>query len=128
MSASLDENDRLEMAQVVMELFDKWQVSAAQRITLLGLPENTKPRQLSRYRETTPLPDSDELKKRVECFLDIEKALFTSFPHNPSMGRVWLCTPNQRFDKHSPLQIMLEEGLSGIYKIRSHLDCTYNWV
>jgi hypothetical protein len=128
MEASLTESDRLEMGHAMMQLFDKWRVSAPQRITLLGLPENTKARFLNRYREDTPLPDSEEIAKRVECFLDIDKALFTSFPHNPAMGQVWLTTPNQRFDKHTPLDVMLEEGLEGMYKIRSHLDCTYNWV
>lgn len=127
MSKQLTETDRAELAAAVMALFDRWKVNAKDCISLLGLSDNTKPRALTRYRSGTPFPDDKDLLHRVESFLTIDEALNTTFPHNQSMGALWLVTPNRRFADRSPLNLMLEQGMEGIYQVRGHLDCTFQW-
>ena len=127
--ASLSTDERIEVTHAVMELLSKiWRLDAEQCITLLGLPADTKPRVMKRYQESTPLPEDPEVMKRLLCLFDIQEALRTSFPFNANMSRVWLSTPNRWFNNSAPLQVMLDGGLEGIYKVRSHLDCTFNWV
>jgi hypothetical protein len=128
MSAQLNEAERLEMTHIILTLFDKWGLKPEHRIALLGLPADTRPRELKRYGEHTALGGDEETLKRIECFIEIEQALFTTFPHNQRMGSLWLNTPNHRFNNLSPLNVMLEQGMDGIYKVRGHLDCTFNWV
>ena len=125
----LSDAERVEATQAVMELlFKVWHVQPAQCLALLTLPADTKPRMLKRYQAGTPLPSDPELMERLVCLFDIQEALRTSFPFNANMSGVWLATPNRWFNNSAPLQVMLDEGMDGIYKIRRHLDCTYNWV
>ncbi len=126
--SQLSEQDRVELAQTVLSLFHAWHIEPEQQVILLGFPANTHSRFLKRYQEGTPFPDEQDLLNRAAQFLQIDSALLTTFPHNPNMGRVWLKNPNRRFGKQSPLALMLSEGLNGIYQVKSHLDCTHNWI
>ncbi len=126
--SNLTEQDRIDLAQSILTLFEFWKIEPDQQVNLLGLPSDTRPRWLKRYREGTPFPDDQELLKRAENFLEIDSALFTTFPHNRSMGKIWLKTPNRRFGNQTPLALMLAEGLLGINQVKCHLDCTHNWI
>jgi len=127
MMPTLSETDRLSLARVVMSLFDSWRLEPSQQVQLLGLPASTKPRSLKRYTEDTPFPQDEDLLQRAGCFLSINSALLTTFPHHAAMARHWLNTPNRRFNQVTPLALMLT-GLTGIYQVRGHLDCTENWL
>ena len=35
--------------------------------------------------------------------------------------------PNRLFDQRTPLDVMLEDGLSGVVAVRVQLDCAYDW-
>jgi hypothetical protein len=128
MTAQFNQEERLEMTHIILALFDKWGLKPEQSIILLGLPANTRARELKRYGAHIALNDDAETLKRIECFIEIENALLTTFPHNHRMGSMWLVTANRRFDNLSPLEVMLTQGLDGIYKVRGHLDCTFNWI
>jgi hypothetical protein len=82
---------------------------------------------LRRYRDDTPFPDIKTVNDRIGHILGIADALRTSWPHNPSMGLIWMKQKNSRFDKRRPVNIMTEDGLDGIVQIRCHLDCSYDW-
>ena len=82
---------------------------------------------LRRYRDDTPLPDTREVNERVEHIIGIADALRTSYPHNPSMGLVWMKQKNKRFKRRAPVIVMVEDGLDGIVAVRSHLDCSFDW-
>jgi hypothetical protein len=43
------------------------------------------------------------------------------------MGNLWMKQRNKKFQDRSPLHVMVEEGLDGIMRVRSHLDCAYDW-
>lgn len=127
MTIQLTRQERIELAHVVMAVLDAWRIEDVARITLLGLPASTKPRSLKSYREEEPLPEEQNVLQRAESLLSIHDILYTTFPHNIAMAHRWVSTPNKRFSNATPLSIMLAEGMEGLQRIRSHLDCTQNW-
>ena len=131
MSDSTDEavsqKDRAVLARGIMSILDKWGLSASDQVSLLNLPDKTPTRMLRRYRDDTPLPDTREVNERVEHIIGIADALRTSYPHNPSMGLVWMKQKNKRFQRRAPVSVMVEDGLDGIVAVRSHLDCAFDW-
>lgn len=124
---SPSQEDRAALARGIMSTLDKWGLNAAQQVTLLNLPDKTPTRMLRRYRDDTPFPDTREVNERVEHIIGIADALRTSYPHNPSMGLIWMKQRNKRFSRRSPVSVMVEDGLEGIVSVRCHLDCSYDW-
>jgi hypothetical protein len=124
---SLNPEERAALARGIMSILDKWGLSASDQVRLLNLPDKTPTRMLRRYRDDTPLPDTREVNERVEHIIGIADALRTSYPHNPSMGLVWMKQKNKRFQRRAPVSVMVEDGLEGIVTIRSHLDCAFDW-
>jgi hypothetical protein len=120
-------DERVAIAHAVIGLLDTWRVEAHDQIRLLALPADTKPRQLRRYYENTPLPDDPAIWERVEHLIGIGDALRTSYPHNQHAGAIWLKRVNYRFDDRTPLAAMIEDGIAGILAVRTHLDCAYDW-
>ena len=124
---SLNQEERAALARGIMSILDKWGLSASDQVRLLNLPDKTPTRMLRRYRDDTPLPDTREVNERVEHIIGIADALRTSYPHNPSMGLVWMKQKNKRFKRRAPVIVMVEDGLDGIVAVRSHLDCSFDW-
>ena len=124
---SLNQEQRAALARGIMSILDKWGLSASDQVRLLNLPDKTPTRMLRRYRDDTPLPDTREVNERVEHIIGIADALRTSYPHNPSMGLVWMKQKNKRFKRRAPVIVMVEDGLDGIVAVRSHLDCSFDW-
>jgi len=121
------DEERSKISRGVMNILDQWGLNAEQAVSVLDLPDKTPTRMLRRFRDDTPFPDSKTVNDRVDHILGIADALRTSWPHNPSMGLIWMKQKNSRFDKRSPVSILVEDGLDGIVKIRCHLDCSYDW-
>lgn len=119
--------DRNSLTKAIMNILDTWGMQAAEQVAILDLPDKTPKRMLRRYREDTPFPDTPEVMDRLEHIIGIADALRTTYPHNPSMGAIWMRRRNDRFQNKSPLQLISEEGLNGILKIRTHLDCAFDW-
>ncbi|MEJ2143021.1 MAG: DUF2384 domain-containing protein [Gammaproteobacteria bacterium] len=124
---ALSIDDRNSLTKAIMNILDAWGMQAAEQVAILDLPEKTPKRMLRRYREDTPFPDTPEVMKRLEHIIGIADALRTTYPHNPAMGAIWMRRSNNRFQNKSPLQLIFEEGLDGILKIRTHLDCSFDW-
>lgn len=131
MSDSTDQNGSLEeraaLARGIMSILDKWGLSATEQVKLLNLPEKTPTRMLRRFRDDTPFPDIKEVNERLEHIIGIADALRTTYPHNPSMGLIWMKQKNKRFQRRAPVSVMVEDGLDGIIAVRSHLDCAFDW-
>lgn len=123
----LTHDERLALARTVMAVLEDWGLQARDQIRLLALPPDTKPRQLRRYGNDTPLPDEPPVQERVDHLLGIAEALRTSYPHSRQGGAMWLNRVNYRFDDRTPLAAMLEDGIPGILAVRTHLDCAYDW-
>jgi hypothetical protein len=125
--SALTSEDRNALGRIVVNLLDDWGIGASDQVAMLALPDGTPTRMLRRYHEDTPLPDDPDVMKRVEHLLGIADALRTTFPRNASIGLIWLKQPCKRLRRRRPMDIMLEDGLSGLITVRTHLDCSFAW-
>ena len=125
--SELTPEDRTNLGRMVVNMLDEWDVKASDQVNILALPDGTPTRMLRRYHEDTPLPDDPEVMKRVEHLLGIADALRTTFPRNSRIGVLWLKQPCKRLRRRRPMDIMLEDGLSGLITVRTHLDCSFAW-
>ncbi len=122
-----DEAARMDMARLIMEMFGQWQLSLEDQHTLLALPDTVRKRQIYKLGEDIPLPDDRYVLERAEHLLGIADALCTYFPNSRQARSRFIRSHSKKFRKRTPLQIMMDDGLSGLIRIRSHLDCTYAW-
>lgn len=110
-----------------MSSLDDWGLSAADQVVVLNLPEGVRTRKLRAFHENTPLPKDDNVEFRAVRILGIIDALRTSYPKNESMGGRWMKKPHRRFQNRTPLQVMLEDGNTGVDTVLAELDCSYAW-
>ena len=125
--SELNQQDRLDLTRMTMNLLGEWGVSDADQVLLLGMPKGTRARHMSRYGEEQAFPAEYDIFVRVEHFIGIADALRTSFPRNAHMGKFWINQRNKRFGNRTSLNFMLEDGLNAIVAVRVHLDCAYDW-
>jgi hypothetical protein len=123
----LTDTDRIHLGHMVLNTLDEWGIRARDQVSMLALPDGTPTRMLRRYQDETPLPDDPAVMKRVEHLLGIADALRTTFPRNARIGILWLQQPCRRLRRRRPLDIMIEDGLSGLITVRTHLDCSFAW-
>lgn len=123
----MDHEQRVELARRVMSMLKSWKVASADQIKLLAMPDSVRARSLARYGQDTPLPDEPMVNERIDHLIGIADALRTSYPMNEQMGSIWLNRANKRFANRKPLNVMLDDGITGVLLIRMHLDCSYDW-
>ena len=127
MTVELSDSERIRLGKIVTGILDNWGIKDELQIKLLGLPEQTKLRHLTRYRHGQhPLPQEVELLERVKHILGIQHSLEIMFPLNKNMPNFWLHNRNRSL-KGIPLTIMLQTGLIGMGRVWRILDCTQNW-
>ena len=125
--STLTNEDRAELGRMVVNMLNDWGIRTSDQVNMLALPRGTPTRMLRRYQDDTPLPDDPDVMKRVEHLLGIADALRTTFPRNARIGLHWLRQPCRRLRRRRPLDIMVEDGLSGLITVRTHLDCSFAW-
>lgn len=125
--SALNQEEKGQLASMVIELLDQWAVDTEGQILVLSLPEKTPLRAIRKYRKCTPFPESDQIMERVEHIIGIAEALRTTYPRNSQMGSQWMNKPHKRFDGKTPVQLMVEGGLKGVIQVRSQLDCAFAW-
>ena len=104
----------------------EWNLDTSQKLTLLGL--EVKGRMLPQYAQgKTPLPQDEQILDRAKHIMGIAHALHGFFPLNYKGGSIWLRNKNKYFLKKPPLNCMLEDGLRGMHKVWTNLDCTQGW-
>ena len=116
-----DREARTRLAKLVVALFDRWALSAADQAALLGLSPGSRST-LARYRRGEPLADSADLISRAGHLLGIHKSLRIIFPHDRDLAYRWMAAPNRRFDGASPLEIIKRYGYEGMLAVRRYLD------
>ena len=124
-SSSVSLESRLAITRGVMHLFDSWGLHAEESMALLDM--EGKARHFVQYRHDKPFPEDPQLMKRVEYLIKIDAALRTTYPANPSMGKLWLRKTSPKFQKRTPLSLMIGEGEKGLVNVLCHLDCTFAW-
>ena len=92
------------MLRAVLSLFDKWQLTTPEKLTLLGRPSD---RTFQRWRagQVGPLPHDTIC--RLGDLLGIHKALRYMFT-DPTRPYDWIRRPNAAFGGQSALHIMLQ--------------------
>lgn len=127
MSKILSDEERGELAVFVTDILTEWKLTPEESLSLLGHSEDTKPRQLSRYKRGNPLPQDEAILQHVEAILGIQHSLHVVFPLNRNMPLFWLSHRNKQLGG-IPLRIMLDDGLHGMNRVWGTLDCTQNWL
>jgi hypothetical protein len=126
LTAELDQSERTTLASLTMNILEEWRIAPEDQLKLLGFPEDTKPRHLSKYKNGEPFPDDENILKHAKHLLGIQESLHIVFALNRNMPSFWLKNRNKVL-KGIPLQIMLDEGLGGMFRVWRYLDCTVNW-
>jgi hypothetical protein len=111
---------RTQLARMIVQLLDHWQLNATDQSALLGLSSQSRST-LSRYRRGEPLADSADMLARAGHLLGIHKALRIIFPHDRDLAYRWVSAPNRRFGDRAPLEIM-KQGFEGLLAVRRYLD------
>jgi len=123
----VEQENRLLMTRAVMGTLDSWGLNAESCFKVLCLPDKIPTRMLRRYRDDTPFPDDEDLNLHIDHVIGIAEALRTTYPRNIQMAARWMSRPHRRFNKKSPLSVILKDGLSGLINVRIHLDCAFSW-
>lgn len=120
--------DQLVITKTIMRMLDDWSIPAAGIISVMGLPDDTRTRHVEKFRKEKPFPDDEATMNRITHLAGIADALRTMYPHNPAQGVTWMNKPHRRFSGRTPVTTMIEDGLSGLIKVRSEVDCTFDWA
>jgi len=118
------------LTQGVMTYLDSWALSTEEIITILGLQELIKTRQLQGFRTGARVfPESSEILIRVDHIIGIADGLRTTYPLSDQMRQIWLTKPHRRFQRNTPLSVMLNDASpNGLLKIRMEVDCNYAYA
>ena len=116
-----------EIARTVLSMLQNWEISPDNQVKLLGLPSNSRSRVLNKYRNGFPLPDNEDCVMRVACLLAIQNAVSSLFPHNAKAADYWITTSLDFFVGHTPLEIMLNEGIDGMRRVLNYLNGIEDW-
>lgn len=122
------QEDRVHLTRSIIGMLEGWGISGPELVTILALPDDTGPLGMRKFQMDTPFPDDPDVLERIEHLIGIADALRTTFPHNPQMGPLWMHRRNKHFRRRTPVAIMLEDGLSGVIAVRTHLDCSFAWA
>lgn len=112
---------RIQLAKMLMRLFEHWQLSTAAQASLLGLGPSSRAA-LGRYKTGKALANAPDLLERAGNLLAIHKSLRTLFPHDRELAYSWVNCPNRAFHDKTPLDIMVEYRFAGLLKIRAYLE------
>lgn len=123
----VDDTQLKDLTKTVMTVLSNWSLESEQQMSLLGLPENTPKRALGGFRNGSAVPKNPDFLHRAQCILAIQNAVDSIYPHNAYAANCWVTTQNLFFAYHTPLDIMLSEGLEGMKRVVDHLNGTEDW-
>jgi len=119
----------LRITQAIIAYLDEWKLKPEQICEILGLPEKTRSRHIQQYRGgNKAFPQTEDVLIRIDHINGIADALRTTFPFSQQMRYLWLYKPHRRFRKKRPIEIIFNEGVHGLMRVRVEVDCTYGWV
>lgn len=114
-------DDRIVLARAVSKLFERWDLNAADQLSLLGLSETNRIA-LQRYAKGEALAANRDLLERVGHLLGIHKSLKLLYPHNSEIVNGWMSASNSKFDGASPVEVVRKFGFGGLLMVRGTLD------
>ncbi len=116
------EESRKQMAVLLMNLFECWHLDTAAQLNLLGLSANSRALLTPYKKGEKALPNTRDLFDRAGWLLSIHKSLRLLYPHNKNIRNTWIYRKNRAFDNHTPIDILVEEGILGLAKVARYLD------
>ena len=124
----LSEEQRRDFTRALMNYLDTRKLSSEQMTQLLNLPASIRTRHIAQFRNgMKPFPEGKETWGSVDHVIGICDALRTTFPFSDEMRLSWIRKPHRRFKQQTPLAVMLNEGVSGLLKVRIDIDCAFGW-
>ncbi len=102
-----------------MALFERWQLAEDEQVVLLGLSDAAD---LARYHQGEPLADEPDLLERAGHLLAIERDLRKKYPYSPGFRDRWVKTLDMYLGNKSPLQLVRDQGIEGVRRIRRYLE------
>lgn len=118
---NFSETERVAQAKALMRLFDLWDLTDQERTRLLGGRDGAEAT-INHYRHGAPLDNAPDVLERAANLLAIHANLVRLYPENLQLAFSWVTTPNTAFEGCTPLDVMCNEGVTGIKRIRYHLD------
>ncbi|MEE9328180.1 MAG: antitoxin Xre/MbcA/ParS toxin-binding domain-containing protein [Cocleimonas sp.] len=123
-------DELLQLTTGVIAYLDGWKLSSEQTIAVLGLNDKVKARHVQAFRlGNREFPESSELMVRIDHIIGIADALRTTFPFSDSMRLRWLRMPHRRFQKNTPLAVIMnDDSVNGLLRVRREVDCAYGYA
>jgi len=111
----------------LMLVMENWGLADAEKLALLRLEEQIKPRHLYMYqRGSKSFELNNQFIEISKMLLGIDDALKTSYPANQNYGQIWLKRAQRKFKGRTPLELMLRNN-TGMKRVWHFLDCTQSW-
>jgi len=122
-------DDMILITKSVMSHLDSWNLSSAQALSVLGLSDGPKSRQVQNFRNgVLPFPEAPELMQRIDHIIGIADALRTTFPFSDNMRQLWMRRPHRRFKNNPPLAVIVnDDSIKGLLMVRTEVDCSYGF-
>jgi hypothetical protein len=114
-----DPEARKAVAEVLIALFDRWQLHELNQAQLLGLDS------IYSLRRDKMLPNTPAVLERAGHLLAIDRALLKQYPYRSGYRDRWVTIPSEPSDSfggESPLQVMLTRGIEGIREVQEYLE------
>jgi len=120
MSTYDDPEERKDLIQTIFQILNEWKVDLDLQVLLVGLPSETKSRELTKIKNGKAFPDENDFMLRAVEIISISKALQLAFPSNRTLSDLWVTTSTYTFADRAPLEVMLT-GLEGMKEVHLHL-------
>lgn len=118
---SFTKEERKNLATLIINLFEKWELDTATKLNLLGLSSNGHA--LTSYRKgSIPISNNRDQLDRIGWLLAIHKTLRLLYPQNLRLRYHWVHYKNKALNNQMPLELMQEQGIIGIAKVARYLD------
>jgi len=125
---SVKQQAQKDLSRSVVSLLESWGLSTQDMQDMLSLPSSYRARKFNKLREGNEvLPDDENVLRRAGYLLRISEALRTTYPCNPEMAGRWIRMRHRRFRHKTPLDMILNQGETGLILVLSELDCTFSW-
>jgi hypothetical protein len=118
-----DEDDAAKVTQMVMRLFEHWELTYEQQASLLSISTKGKG-SIARYKNgATAIQMFDRDKKdRIGHLLAIHKYLRILFPKNRELVYKWPKSKNKYFNNKTPIETIIDDGFVGLLEVRHYLE------
>ncbi|MDA8091927.1 MAG: DUF2384 domain-containing protein [Nitrospiraceae bacterium] len=116
---------RIELARMVLEIFDLWGLKVKEQLSLLGLSPRSRAR-LKQYLEGEAFANQLDLRGRAMNLLSIQSSLGAIYPNSPEVAVKWMTTPKSKFDGLTPVDYVHKEGFFGLSNIKRDLEFEVN--